>query len=59
MADERKPRPVSGEIMTGRRKSAASMRGAHLGDDIVDAEYETVLAARAAAGSPVQRRTHA
>ena len=44
MADERRPRPVSGEIMTDA-ESAASMRGAHLGDDIVDAEYETVPAA--------------
>ena len=43
MADERRPRPVSGEIMTDA-ESAASMRGAHLGGDIVDAEYETVLA---------------
>lgn len=45
MADERRPRPVSGEIMTDA-ESIASIRGAHLGDDIVDAEYETVPADR-------------
>ena len=46
MADKRRPRPVSGEIMTGTPEDAASPRSARrLGDDIVDAEYETVLSA--------------
>lgn len=41
MADERRPRPVSGEIMTDA-ESPASTLGARRGDDIVDAEFETV-----------------
>ena len=53
MADERRPRPVSGEIMT-EAESAAPIRGAHLGGDVVDAEYETVLTDRPQPDSPVQ-----
>ena len=53
MADERRPRPVSGEIMTDA-ESTAAMRGAHLGGDVVDAEYETVPAIGRQPESPVQ-----
>jgi hypothetical protein len=35
-------------------ESAASMRGAHLGDDVVDAEYETVPAIVRQPDAPVQ-----
>ncbi len=53
MADERRPRPVSGEIMTDAQ-STASIPGAHLGEDIVDAEYETVVAIGRQPENPVQ-----
>ena len=53
MADERRPRPVSGEIMT-EVESAAPIRSAHLGGDVVDAEYETVLTDKPQPDSPVQ-----
>jgi len=44
MADAWKARPVSGEIMTAARAAAARPRaGAGIADDIVDAEFETLV----------------
>lgn len=42
MADERRPRPVSGEIMTDEPAAATSQFVRPLGGDVVDAEYETL-----------------
>lgn len=42
MADERKARPVSGEIMTAPEDMPQARSGHVAGDDIVDAEFEVV-----------------
>lgn len=52
MADDRNPRPVSGEIMA----SAAEPKPARPAGDVLDAEYET-LEGTETAGQPAARRT--
>lgn len=42
MADERRPRPVSGEIMTDDPAATTSQFVRPPGDDVVDAEFETL-----------------
>jgi hypothetical protein len=42
MADQRTPRPVSGEIMTGAMPEGAALRRARPLADFVEAEYEVV-----------------
>ena len=42
MAEDKRPRPVSGEIMADEPDAAARRGGQNLGTDIVDAEFETI-----------------
>jgi hypothetical protein len=54
MADDERPRPVSGEIMTDAPETAGSSPAGQQGNDIVDAEYEIVSASPDRKPAPAQ-----